>query len=164
MELFSKRPTEKFSGKQPCQKTAKSRKTANLAAMGVARGVRGEIYFEILHFSVTFLAKKVVFLVSRKKNELSPLLPVHRCIFKATFGKIHYFPPLEKILPTPMLATLFNSHARRNAYSLNLNWTFKYSLSCYCYVITIKTLNKDQQQINLLASFAACLTRQRSVH
>jgi len=31
--------------------------------------------FAILHFSITFLAKKVVFLFSRWKNEISSLLP-----------------------------------------------------------------------------------------
>ena len=43
--------------------------------------------------------KKVVFLVSRGKNEISPLLaPPRKFLEKSTRG-----PPLEKILPTPML-------------------------------------------------------------
>jgi len=35
---------------------------------------QGTLDFEILHFSVTFSAKMGVFLVSRRKNEISPLL------------------------------------------------------------------------------------------
>jgi len=44
-------------------------------------------------FLDTFLAKKVVFLVSRRNNEiLPPLAPLGK-IFWATSGKIHYCPP-----------------------------------------------------------------------
>jgi len=39
------------------------------------------------------LQKKVVFLVSRGKNEISSLLAPSRKIFLAIYGKIHYFPP-----------------------------------------------------------------------
>jgi len=63
-------------------------------------GVAGEaLYFEILHFSIIFLAKKVVFLVSRRKkwNFTIYARPWIYCIFKATFGKINYCPPLWKI-------------------------------------------------------------------
>jgi len=44
------------------------------------------------------LAKKVVFSISRGKNQISPLwAPSGK-----NFGKIPYFPPSGKILPTPM--------------------------------------------------------------
>jgi len=45
--------------------------------MGVRRKGQGTlplIDFEIFYFPVTFSAKKFVFLVSREKNEISPLL------------------------------------------------------------------------------------------
>jgi len=47
--------------------------------------------------------KESCFLVSSGKNELSPLpAPFWKNLF-ATAGKIRYLPPLEKVLPTPML-------------------------------------------------------------
>jgi len=52
--------------------------------------------YEILHFPITSLAKKVVFLVSRGKKEISSLLapPLKKRL--ATSGKIHYWPPPGK--------------------------------------------------------------------
>jgi len=47
--------------------------------MGFGRGSRG--FFEILHFPIKFLAKKVVFLLSRGKNEISRLLGHLKKIF-----------------------------------------------------------------------------------
>ena len=53
--------------------------------------------FEVLRFPIAFLAKKVVFLVSRRKNEISPLLyPLQ--MFLVTFEKINYWHPPEKYL------------------------------------------------------------------
>jgi len=61
---------------------------------GRRKGGAGEgqvtLDFEILHFSVTFSAKMGVFLVSRRKNEISPLLAPPGNIFMGTSGKIHY--------------------------------------------------------------------------
>jgi len=44
-----------------------------LLNMGHRKRGQAFLYFEILQFSTTFLAKKVVFLVSRSKNEISLL-------------------------------------------------------------------------------------------
>jgi len=54
--------------------------------MGVGRGVKSSLDFEIWHFSMKFLAKKVVFSIVSGKKITSPFLAA-----------------LEKILPTPML-------------------------------------------------------------
>jgi len=62
--------------------------------MGVGRGEREALAPWILKL----LAKKVVFSISRGKKQISPLLaPPGK-----NFGKIPYWPPLEKIFPTPM--------------------------------------------------------------
>ena len=58
--------------------------------------------FEIWHFPITFSAKKVVFLISGEKNGISRLLPPPGKIFLAASGKMHYWPPSEKILSAPM--------------------------------------------------------------
>jgi len=55
--------------------------------------------FEILHLSITFLAEKVVFLVSIRKNEILPLLSPPGYLWKNPL----FAPLLEKILPTPMV-------------------------------------------------------------
>jgi len=47
---------------------------------------------------VKLLAKKVAFSISRGKNQISPLLALPG----KNFGKISYWPLLEKILPTLM--------------------------------------------------------------
>jgi len=64
------------------------------------------LVFEICHFLIIFLAEKVVFLVSKEKNEISSLVPPPGKIFVATSGKIHYFHPLEKLLLMPMTKTI----------------------------------------------------------
>jgi len=49
---------------------------------------KGPLDLEIRHFSFTFLANKVVFLISKRKNYILPLLPPPGKIFMATSGKI----------------------------------------------------------------------------
>jgi len=52
------------------------------ASQGSGRGTRPFLDFEIWHFPITILAIKVVFLVSRGKNEISPLLaPLWKDLF-----------------------------------------------------------------------------------
>ena len=55
--------------------------------------------FEIWHFPITFLAKKVVSLVSRGDAKNYLLFPFHGKIFVATSGKQL---PRKKVFPTPM--------------------------------------------------------------
>jgi len=43
-----------------------------------------------------------VFLISRTKNGISPLLVPPGNIFMVTYKNIHYWTSLENILPTPM--------------------------------------------------------------
>jgi len=57
--------------------------------------------FEIWHFPITFLAKKVVSLVSRGDAKNYLLFPFHGKIFVATSGKQL---PRKKVFPTPMHA------------------------------------------------------------
>jgi len=57
-------------------------------ALEGGQGALDPLDFEIRHFSVTFLAKKVVFLVLRRKNQNSPHLVPPEKIFMATSGKI----------------------------------------------------------------------------
>ena len=66
--------------------------------MGVGREARGPR----LPWILKLLAKKVVFSISRGKNQSSPLLAPWK-----NFGKIPNWPPLETIFPTPMNNTLF---------------------------------------------------------
>jgi len=78
--------------------------------MDVGRGVRGLAPLWILKF----LGKKVVFLVLSGKKQISPLCtPPWK-----NFGKIPQWPPLEKILPTPMHGNSVNGS---NAIFLQLN-------------------------------------------
>ena len=58
--------------------------------------------FEIWHFPITFLAKKVVFLVSRGKNEISPLVPPPWKDLNGYLRKNPLLPPPKKVFPTPM--------------------------------------------------------------
>jgi len=51
---------------------------------------------------LTFQHKTVFLLVSSWSNEISPLLALPGKIPLATHCKIHYWPPLEKVLPTPL--------------------------------------------------------------
>ena len=87
-----------------------------LQNMGVGRG-RGACPFPgfwNLTFSYYILTEKVVFLVSRGINEMSPLLDPPGKIILATSGKIHYCPswktsfrrPCYKTLPRKMSAFL----------------------------------------------------------
>ena len=69
-----------------------------LETMGVGRGGsrRG-----LAPWILKLLAKKVVFSISRGKNQISPrLTPLEKILGKSPTG-----PPLEKILPTPMVET-----------------------------------------------------------
>jgi len=59
--------------------------------------------FEILHFRITFLPKKFVFLVSRGKNDISALFPRPGKIFTATLEKSAFGPFLEKSFRRPLL-------------------------------------------------------------
>jgi len=62
---------------------------------------RSPLHFEIWHFSITFLAKKVVFSVSRSKDEISLLFPSLKYLY-GYFQKIPLLAPLEKILLPPL--------------------------------------------------------------
>jgi len=53
------------------------------------------------HWILKFSAKKVVFLVLSGKNQISPLIHLPW----KNLGRSPSGPPLEKILPTPMLKT-----------------------------------------------------------
>jgi len=74
-------------------------------SMGVGRGGRGRPWPPRI---LKLLAKKVVFSISRGKNQISPLLaPPGK-----NFGKIPYWPPLEKIFPTPMVLSIMTAWAQ----------------------------------------------------
>ena len=89
---------------------------------GRLKGVQGAWSpdFEIWHFSIAFLAKKAVFLVSRGKNEMHtifghPWKNIFGYLWKnALLSHNHLidtngaFVPLKKILSTPMPAMLQN--------------------------------------------------------
>jgi len=64
---------------------------------GWQRGALGPPDFETI-------SKKVFFSISRGKNQISPLLAFPG----KKFGKISYWPPWKKILPTPMPAWCSN--------------------------------------------------------
>jgi len=64
--------------------------------MGVGRGSGGT---KAPLWILKSLAKKVVFSISRGENQISTFLAPP----EKNFGKIPYWPTLEKILPTPML-------------------------------------------------------------
>ena len=53
------------------------------------RGLSPSLHLEIWYFPIIFLAKKVVYLVSSGKNEISPFLPTLRKSL-ASPGKFHY--------------------------------------------------------------------------
>jgi len=83
----------------------------DIRCMGVGRGQGGlcPLDFEIWHFSITLLAKKIVLVVSGAKIKFhhfwSPLeksfwLPLEN---RPPSWKIHHWPPFEKILPMPMI-------------------------------------------------------------
>jgi len=55
------------------------------------------------HWILNISAKKGCFLSFEWKKQISPLLATPR----KTFGKIHQWPSLEKILPTTMRRTIF---------------------------------------------------------
>jgi len=57
--------------------------------------------FETWHFSIKFLTKKVVFLLSTGKNEISPLFPPWKILLDSLEKSATA--PLKKSLPTPML-------------------------------------------------------------
>jgi len=66
-----------------------------------------------LTFFYYIFSKKRCFLSFKRKNEITLFLARLGKTFSATSGKIHYCSPLEKILPTPMLAiTAFGSLSR----------------------------------------------------
>jgi len=69
-----------------------------LETMGVGRGgARRGLAFLVLEI----ISKKVVFSISRGKNQISTrLTPLEKILGKSPTG-----PPLEKILPTPMVET-----------------------------------------------------------
>jgi len=71
--------------------------------MGVGRGAGGvwpPLDFEIIR-------KKVVFQFRGVKNKFHHFWPPSG----KNFGKIPYWPPLEKILPMPMVVCVHQSHA-----------------------------------------------------
>ena len=75
------------------------------APMGVGRGAgRGLVTPGFWNLKFFYYNFKVVFLVSRRKNEMSPLLFPHGNIFMFTYKKIPHWHPLEHILPTLMPA------------------------------------------------------------
>jgi len=84
-------------------------KMKNIFLLFLFTGVRGWDrwpcpWILIRYFSITFLAKSVVFVVLRRKNKVSPLLASPWNDFMATSGKSadSLENPLVKILPTPM--------------------------------------------------------------
>jgi len=88
--------------------------------MGVGRGGRGALApSSILKIST----KKVVFLVSRGKNQISPLLGPAAKILKTSPGA----PPLEKIYPTPMVTEIHQVDLSTEKWTL-FNLAFCHSL------------------------------------
>ena len=90
-------------------------------------------------------AKKVVFSISRVKNQISPLLaPPGK-----NFGKIPYWPPLEKILPTPMA---FTNIFLKKLPSLGRHWKIGvYEDSCWQY----KNQKRVKKDVSFLILFYA---------
>ena len=81
--------------------------------MGVGRGGRGGLVPSGFWNSKQ---KKVVLSISRSKKQISSLLaPPGK-----TFGKIPFWPPPEKILPTPMVTTLTTAIATKLG---EIQWT-----------------------------------------
>jgi len=77
--------------------------------MGVKRGWgwvdKAILYFENLHFPITYFAGKSSIFVPREKNVISPLRPPPGKIFLAIPGKFTIdLPWKRKKLPTPMVA------------------------------------------------------------
>jgi len=62
----------------------------------VAGGPWPTMHLQIWYFSIKFLGKKVVFLVSSGKNEIAAILPPYEKIFLTTPTKIHYCPSTSK--------------------------------------------------------------------
>jgi len=61
--------------------------------------------FEIWYFPIKFLAKKAVFLVSSGKMKFCHFWPPLKKYFWLCLEESPIDPPLEKILPTPMVAS-----------------------------------------------------------
>jgi len=101
----------------------------SLLFMGVGRGAggQGSPGFWNLAFHITMLAKKVIFLVSGRKNEISSSLsPLEKILWLEKSANVI---PLEKILQTPMLLLLFVGKMRgKNKTSLHCNQGCRYSM------------------------------------
>ena len=114
-----------------------------------------------------WLAKKVVFSISRTENQISPLLAQP---WKKFWENPLLPPPLEKILPKPMcvfawlrscmplvrnktyICSVYNFLRGNTApYYRNLKWTREDSLSCFCRAIKPNSRTKCTQ-VSQLAS------------
>ena len=96
--------------RRPCVKYSRNSSPVNSSKiMGVESGGKGVLLldFEIWHFSITFLAKKVVFLVSRRKNEISSLLPslLERFLWWPVEKSANASPPWKKSFRCPCVKT-----------------------------------------------------------